>query len=313
MTPVTKIDISKLSRDEWLTARMTGIGGSDVAAILGLSTYSTPRDIYYSKKGVKDNGSFLTRTGSHMESLISNFFSEETGFMVDLDKHMYTRGIFKANIDRWLPGPKTFVEIKNMNMMKFNEVKYKGIPAPHNLQMQHYMYVLGLESCWYCAFGGFTLFRQEVKYDKDLYEGEVMQILESFWNMHVLKDIPPDDETKAVDLVKIPDVPNEDILFIKGIDWEKAITSLRDLKGQLADIAALHDEAKDKIKDMMGDNEILDGFNARIYYKYSKGKLGFDKKGFIAENPDIDLEKHYKRGKASRSFKTYFKNEVTIG
>lgn len=36
-------------RLEWLKTRQTGIGGSDVAAILGLSKWKTPLDVYNDK------------------------------------------------------------------------------------------------------------------------------------------------------------------------------------------------------------------------------------------------------------------------
>ena len=40
-----------VDRDTWLAARRAGIGSSDVAAILGLTTYSTPLHVYRDKRG----------------------------------------------------------------------------------------------------------------------------------------------------------------------------------------------------------------------------------------------------------------------
>ena len=39
------------SRDAWLAARRSGIGGSDIAAICGLSPYQTPYDVWLDKLG----------------------------------------------------------------------------------------------------------------------------------------------------------------------------------------------------------------------------------------------------------------------
>jgi len=44
-TPVMIADTLKLSADEWLERRREGIGGSDAAAVLGLSPFCTARDI----------------------------------------------------------------------------------------------------------------------------------------------------------------------------------------------------------------------------------------------------------------------------
>ena len=47
--PEQVVDISTLSREQWLAFRRLGIGGSDVAAIMGISPFVTSRDLYYDK------------------------------------------------------------------------------------------------------------------------------------------------------------------------------------------------------------------------------------------------------------------------
>ena len=39
---MNELKTSTMSRDEWLEERRKGIGGSDVAALLGLNPYKTP-------------------------------------------------------------------------------------------------------------------------------------------------------------------------------------------------------------------------------------------------------------------------------
>ena len=45
--PQELVDTSNLSNEEWLSYRRRGIGGSDAAAILGISPWRTARDLYY--------------------------------------------------------------------------------------------------------------------------------------------------------------------------------------------------------------------------------------------------------------------------
>ena len=52
-TPEQVVDISHLTREEWLSYRRLGIGGSDVAAIMGISPFATSRDLYNDKIGVE--------------------------------------------------------------------------------------------------------------------------------------------------------------------------------------------------------------------------------------------------------------------
>mgnify|MGYP002512098162 CR=1 FL=1 len=39
--------------EDWLSYRRLGIGGSDVAAIMGISPFATIRDLYNDKFGIK--------------------------------------------------------------------------------------------------------------------------------------------------------------------------------------------------------------------------------------------------------------------
>ena len=43
--PEQVVDISTLSREQWLAFRRLGIGGSDVSAIMGISPFVTRRDL----------------------------------------------------------------------------------------------------------------------------------------------------------------------------------------------------------------------------------------------------------------------------
>lgn len=48
------VDTSGLSEEDWLGYRRQGIGGSDVAAIMGVSPFATLRDLYNDKCGNPD-------------------------------------------------------------------------------------------------------------------------------------------------------------------------------------------------------------------------------------------------------------------
>lgn len=47
--PLVLVDTAELSEEDWLEYRRQGIGGSDAAAILGVSPFATARDLYYDK------------------------------------------------------------------------------------------------------------------------------------------------------------------------------------------------------------------------------------------------------------------------
>ena len=45
------INTAAMTREDWLQERRRGIGGSEAAAILGLSPWATPLDVYLDKIG----------------------------------------------------------------------------------------------------------------------------------------------------------------------------------------------------------------------------------------------------------------------
>ena len=46
-SPCVLVDTADLPEAEWLEWRRKGIGGSDAAAIFGISPFATARDLYY--------------------------------------------------------------------------------------------------------------------------------------------------------------------------------------------------------------------------------------------------------------------------
>ena len=88
------------NRIEWLKARQKGIGGSDVAAILGINPYRTPLDIYREKTTeiTEDRApSEAAYWGTQLESIVAQEFSKRTGFMIQRVYHQLA-----SNLDHYI-------------------------------------------------------------------------------------------------------------------------------------------------------------------------------------------------------------------
>ena len=83
--PEVVVDTADLSREDWLAYRRLGIGGSDVAAIMGISPFATIRDLYNDKIGVlplieEEEGNWVAKeVGHRLEDLVAEIFSRKTG------------------------------------------------------------------------------------------------------------------------------------------------------------------------------------------------------------------------------------------
>ena len=85
--PLVLVETAGLSEEEWLAYRRKGIGGSDVAALLGISPWRTARDLFYDKLNIavvedhEDNWVAL-EMGHLLEPLVAKIFQHRTGYKV---------------------------------------------------------------------------------------------------------------------------------------------------------------------------------------------------------------------------------------
>ena len=92
--PKVLVSTEALTEQEWLTYRRQGIGGSDVAAILGISPFRTARDLYDDKlniaSAVDDTGNWVALEMGHLlEPLVAQIFTKKTGLEVFQIKKMF--------------------------------------------------------------------------------------------------------------------------------------------------------------------------------------------------------------------------------
>lgn len=85
--PKVLVSTENLTEQEWLAYRRRGIGGSDVAAILGISPFRTARDLYDDKLNIAsvadDAGNWVALEMGHLlEPLVARIFAKKTGLEV---------------------------------------------------------------------------------------------------------------------------------------------------------------------------------------------------------------------------------------
>ena len=102
-----EINIKDFTREEWLAERNKGIGGSDIATILGLSKWKSPLQLFLEKTGkvvAEDlSDKEVIYWGNVLEDVVAKEFERRTGKKVRKrnvmfcdDKYPYMR----ANVDR---------------------------------------------------------------------------------------------------------------------------------------------------------------------------------------------------------------------
>jgi putative phage-type endonuclease len=133
-----------MSRDEWRRIRRQGIGGSDLPAILGLSPYSTPAEVWAQKVGLYEpEETPAMRRGQALEDAVARLWaSEEDRPIRRVQAVLQSRHdpLMLANPDRVATRPEELVEVKTVGVRGLPF--WQGEPPAHvMLQVQHYLCV----------------------------------------------------------------------------------------------------------------------------------------------------------------------------
>lgn len=187
-------------RADWLAKRQTGIGSSDIAGVLGQSSWQSPYSIWWSKVGpVEDDPpSEQMLWGLRLEPAICDAWTETTGIAtkrVGLCRSL-DRPWQMATPDR-LTADGGVLETKNVNAYDLEEWDADTIPLKYLLQVQQQMDVLGVDHGYVAALiGGAELRPFEVTPDEEIV-GIIRERGAEFWSLVESMTTPPTDAHDA--------------------------------------------------------------------------------------------------------------------
>lgn len=203
-------DTEALTREQWLQWRKNGIGGSEVAIILGISPFSkTKRDLYYDKLNIAgaesdENANWVNKeVGHRLESLVAEIYAQKTGYKVYPIRKMFRHPLYPfliADVDFFVEKPdgtRGILECKTSHLSKIGEWSNGRVPRHYEVQGRHYMCVTNLDfAAFACLFSNSIDDFRHTEVDRDLEdEEETIRVVEEFWNDHILARVePPLDE-----------------------------------------------------------------------------------------------------------------------
>lgn len=316
--------MTELSRSDWLAQRRTGIGGSDVAAILGLSKYRSPLDVYKDKIGETPDGeqSQAAYWGTKLEDIVAKEFQERTGLKVQrVNRQLSREGWMHANIDRAVVNHAISGTVRIQGEAKQAEtgrllttdailecktassyiadqwgpsqeeeivsgkvVSDHKIPIYYETQVQWYLGVTGASVCFVAALLGGQDFRIYLVQR----DNEVITALQdqcrAFWFENVMKRIPPEPHT-AEEVQKLFAKDNGEMIEATN-DVATDIGELRNLVEQVKALEAEQKVVKDRICAALGEHTgfLIAGEKA-CTFKTQKSTR-FDTTRFKKEQPE---------------------------
>lgn len=289
-----------LINQDFSVDRSKYIGGSDIGAILGLSHFKTPLEVWMEKTGKETTkvDSLPLRFGSFAEEFVASEYSLATGFELLHDESIYLHpqhSYMSAHIDRFVmevdsSAPTRILECKTANPFtasEWGEVGSDEVPMSYLCQCIWYMAITGIDKTDLAVLFGNSDFRiYEIARDQAL-EELVIAKATTFWNECVLKDIPPPVQSEA----------DCQILFSKG-DPAKSIEAKEETLELTKRLQLLNHEIdireeeissiKQSIMSQMGEAELL-AYQGRTLatWKAPKPSFRLDSKALKLDHPEI--------------------------
>jgi putative phage-type endonuclease len=258
-------------REAWLAARQSGIGGSEVAIILGASKWGTPYSLWARKTGIDpgdDNDNDVLEFGRLVEPLIADKYAQKTQrSLIDLGlairRHPTAPHLFVSH-DRLIApvhehdGPGV-LSIKSLNPY-IDEDEWGDAEAPvkYEIQLQAELAASGF------SWGSFA-FLQWGKplrwFDRDRNDAFITMMeaeCAEFWRRVVEGDPPPIDgeehTSEAIKRIYGETVESKVVtLPPESVEWSTALESVDE---QLKALEKEKQALRNKLKVAIGDAEI---------------------------------------------------------
>lgn len=314
MKPYIKIaDTRKLTHEEWLEYRKSGIGGSDAAAVLGLNPYTSAYAVYHEKLSLAEpfEGNDKTRLGSDLEEYVAKRFTEimsERGTPLKVHR---LNGILRsrehlfmlADVDRMIVGENVGLECKTTSNNDNYDFEAGEYPLYWRCQILHYMSVTGAKRWYLCVLDLYSGRVSVIEVMRDEADIEALIAGERrFWEEYIEKRIcpSPDGSERNEEILKTKYPRSDDEQPpIDLMGYERELSELAELKAKIKALETQEAAAEQTLKEAIGNASRGEYGPYAVSYK-STVSMRLDTKALKAELPE--LYGRYAKPSESRRF-----------
>lgn len=322
------------TRADWLALRKSGIGGSDIAAIMGLNKYKGPYDVYMDKTaelptaGAEEQSEAI-HFGILLEDIVAKEFARRTGLKVQRINATLRDGIKIANIDRAIINPDISgnVRFKNgaLTTDALLECKTAGFhsawrwgpsqeaeiragkvtstadaPIEYLAQIQWYMGITGCKTAYLAVLIGGQDFRiYRIEKDEEIIQA-LFEAADAFWQ-HVTTGTPPEPKT-AEEAAKTFKQDNGETIEADN-NTAAAFGELVTLKAQAQSLSEQITEKEDQIKLAIGERTTLTLGGNKIATWKTGSRNTIDSKALRADHPELATQ--YTKTSTTRTLRIY--------
>jgi len=296
------VETKDLSRDEWLSVRKNGIGGSDAAAAVGLSPYMSPLELWLIKTRSDAN---LPRPnpndttdpvywGTLLEPIVAASYTKQTGNKVRRVNAVLrhpTIPFMLANVDREVVGCRDVQLLECKTAGEFGARLWRdGVPEYVQLQVQHQLAVTGRQAADVAVLlCGQKLEVHRIERDDGLI-ARLIELETAFWRFVTTDSPPPVDGSDSADRALRCLYPGAGGT-VDFTDDRRLSSVFADLVAVRADIEArqqVEAKLKQTIQQAMGEADRAVFETGEVSFKRSRDGSGIDIKRLLADHPQFE-------------------------
>ncbi|WP_435600803.1 YqaJ viral recombinase family protein [Streptomyces sp. C10-9-1] len=262
------------SDEDWHAIRRGGLGGSDIAAVLGLHRWKGPLHVWEEKQGRGDHSdSEAAYCGRKLEGLIAEMFGERTGLHILPSPgtlQNLARPWMLANIDRLVAdGGDDEVPLECKNRSEYQARQWaEDVPDEPALQAHWYTAVKGSSHAYVAALiGGNRLRWYRIERDQVLID-HLIEFCEQWWLEHVVEGTPPppDGSRATTDLLAhLWDAEEGTSTEIDPVESVLLLQRRRELKANIKVLLHDLDEVENQMRTHLATAEVATVGHREVY------------------------------------------------
>lgn len=303
---------TQLSREEWLQIRSTGIGSSDAAAAIGLSSYKCSLSLWLEKTGRQLPEDLSEKEavvwGTVMEPVLAKMYAERTGRKVRRVNAVLQHPehpFMLANLDREVitESGTGILEIKTAGF--YSALQWEdGVPVAYQCQVLHQLAVTGhvwADVAVLIAGQEFRIYRIERDDDKiaDLIQREAQ-----FWSWVTNNQQPDPDgsyDAQQALLSLFPTDNGQTLDFSESGPFNDLFAQLLILRHRKEEIEEQESTLKHRIQAALGSATAAIFQQGKVTWRKAKDRLIPDLDRLSLEHPEL-LQQYAKAVPGARRF-----------
>lgn len=261
--------------------RNNGLGGSDMAIILGISSYKTPYQLYLEKTGIIESSYETTPLqywGNQLEVVIRKEFRRRNKVKVETPTETIIHPFYdflRGHIDGYIPKLNAVFEAKTSNQFMAHLWGESGsdiIPMEYLVQVAYYCSLLNCDTAYVAVLIGGNDYR-EFKYYRDLeLEKTLINAGCAFWSAVQDKLPPPAINQSDLKIMFPRHLPG--VKKSINIEIKNSLNKLLETKKKLKELESIEKISKFEIMNYMETAECLVDENDQPLITWKETKKG---------------------------------------